>query len=104
MTDLKKLDKAIKKCMLEEWAAEANSMKLPEIKEAICKCEGNIVVIDQALEDDEDVVATKLLLKTKTEPYKESKAVQNTKIKYLVHLMEEQGVKLDNRSDTEEEE
>jgi hypothetical protein len=67
------------------------SMSVDEIKKKILESEGHIYEVENAKDDDNDLVKAKEEVKQISEPYKEAKSTETAKIKYCLYILESRG-------------
>jgi hypothetical protein len=89
-----KLMKKVSKLGLADWCAEIENVVESELKQKIFLAEGNIHNIHNAMEVNEEIIRLKAELKEITDPIKESLDIENTKIKYIIQLLESRGVEI----------
>ena len=70
------------------------SMDENEAKQRILTCEGHLSEIENAQHNDEKLQQAKELAKELATPYRENKAIEMAKIRYLVYTLEERGISL----------
>lgn len=77
-----------------EFLDAANGKSDDDLRKEILKAEGSIYEIEQQRDSDIKLSGAKDLVKELSAPYKESKNIENAKIKYCIHLLESRGVQI----------
>jgi len=62
-----------------------------EIRKAILSAEAGMYEVEQAQDADTKLTAHKDMVKELSGPYRETKSIENAKIKYCIHLLESRG-------------
>lgn len=71
-----------------------NSLDTDEIKKKILETEGNLYEIDNAKEEDDELMKAKEKAKEFAQPYRDSKALETAKLKYFLYILETRGINL----------
>jgi hypothetical protein len=89
-------DRILKK-LPDGFPETVSSMKDDELKQVVFECEGNLYSIEKDKDADVKLNSAKEQVKEHSLPYREAKACQNAKIRYVMWLLEGRGVSLDNK-------
>lgn len=88
---MKQFPKKYYKKLSPEFTDAAESLSKEEIERKILEAEENIYQIDDAVDADEELNKAKEALKEMTSSYRESKAGETAKIKFLLFVIENRG-------------
>src|SRR5271155_1536564 len=91
-------DRILKK-LPDGWPETVSAMKEDELKRVVFECEGNLYSIEKDKEADVALNAAKEQVKNNSLPYREAKACQNAKIRYVMWLLEGRGISLDSKDE-----
>ena len=78
-----------------EFLDNVNSMDTEEVKKKILEAESNIYDIENAKDNDTELLAVREKVKEFSKPYRERKSEATAKIKYCLFILENRGVSLD---------
>ena len=81
--------------LTEEFMNAIMSSEADEIKRNIVMAEGQINGIETAKENDQELESLREKVKEISAPYRESKAIETSKIKYCLYVLEERGVNIE---------
>jgi len=86
--NLVKLEKQIDD-VSPSFCGEVRGMTLQQVKDRLASESQHAATVQKSMEEDEELVATKALLKELRGPYSDAKKAINNKIKFLVAMLEE---------------
>ena len=90
LTTMDKLKKKLEKTV-PEFLDSVEGMGVEELKKQVMTCEKHIYEVDVGMENEEKLDAAKDIVKEFSAPYRETKTLQQNKIKYIMHLLQEKG-------------
>lgn len=82
------------KRLSEEFVDATSQLDTEEIKKRILECEGHLLSVENALLADEELLKAKEHAKELSMPYKETKNVEQSKIRYCLYVLEGRGISL----------
>jgi hypothetical protein len=90
----KEFPSKLAKKIAPEFMDSIGAMSEAEIKERILNCEQHIIDIEEAATKDEKLVAARESVKEWSAPYRESKAMENAKLRFCFYVLETRGISL----------
>ena len=88
-------DKYMKKIKdVPDFIGSVDSMDTDEIKRKVLECEAHICDIEKSVEEDQELQDAKEKVKEFSKPYRESKSIEQAKIKYCMFVLENRGIEL----------
>jgi len=88
---MKAIPASVLKKLPDNFTTTVDSMSTEELNAKILESEGNIYNITDALDSSEEIADMKRTLKEATQPFRDTKKQEETKITYLLWLQEQRG-------------
>lgn len=79
---------------LPDFVDGINSMDVEEIKKKILEAEQNIYEVENAKENDKELVSAREKVKQFSGPYRDTKSIETAKLKYCLYILETRGISL----------